>query len=296
MANGGTAAPHRGWTQQAHIDLGALSERVEQTQRQFQGLSTQVGDLQRDTASQFGSLRESIGAQFREFSARSDAQAAAFTASRTTNWTSFWATIATGVAVMVALGAAVLSPITGDLKQAATDLRELEKTAVPKDDFNKSIDLQQRRNLEGDAERGKIKDELEASRSELTRELGAARIELAKLEGASTERHETYLRDHAALAARVDAIDASLIKRPEIEAAQLSQRELTTLTNAASNARIDAVIASLNELRHDVGATYTWGDGLKHALDRVDTIQQEVNTLAQTLGRTALPAPAVPPR
>ena len=96
--------------------------------------------------------------------------------------------------------------------------------------------------------------------------------------------------------ARVDNIDANLIKRPEIEASLLSQRELTTLTNGATANRIDAVIGSLNELRHDVGASYTWGDGLKHALDRIDNIQQEINSLAQTLGRATVSVPAIPPR
>ena len=43
------------------------------------------------------------------------------------------------------------------------------------------------------------------------------RIALARLEGATAERHETYLRDHAGSSARVDPIDANLIKSPEIE-------------------------------------------------------------------------------
>lgn len=264
-----TASPRTAWQHEHHGDLGALRERVSGTERAIDSIGDQVATLQRDTARQIENLQTSLSAQIRDISG-------SFSASRATNW----GTIIAAVGVVVVLGGAVLTPIMGDIGKTAEALEKLSDKAVTKDIFQRSQDDQ-------NSWLSSLRDRERADEETLN----ADRIALARLEGATTERHDTYLRDHAALMARVDSIDANLIKRPEIEASLLSQRELTTLTNSATANRIDAVIGSLNELRHDVGATYTWGDGLKHALDRIDNIQQEINALA---GRTVAPALAVP--
>ena len=269
-----TGQPRTAWQHEHHGDLGALRERVSGTERAIDSIGDQVATLQRDTARQIENLQTSLSSQIRDISG-------SFAASRSTNW----GTIISAVGVVMVLGAAVLTPIMGDIGKTAEAVEKLTDKAVTRDVFQRSQDDQ-------NSWLASLRDRARADEDAIT----AARIELAHSEGMAIERHETYLREHAALTARLDTIDANLIKRPEIEAALAAQRELTTLTNAATTSRIDAVIGSLNELRHDVGASYTWGDGLKHALDRIDGMQQEINSLAQTLGRATAPAATVPPR
>ena len=269
-----TNQPRTAWQHEHHGDLGALRERVSGTERAIDSIGDQVATLQRDTARQIENLQTSLSGQIRDI-------ATSFTASRSTNW----GTIISAVGVVAVLGAAVLTPIMSDIGKTAETLEKLSDKAVTKDVFKYSQEEQ-------NSWLANLRDRARADEDTITTD----RIALARLDGADTERHETYLRDHAALMARVDSIDNNLIKRPEIEAALISLRELTTLTNGATANRIDAVIGSLNELRHDVGASYTWGDGLKHALDRIDNIQQEINALAQTLGRATGVPSAVPPR
>jgi hypothetical protein len=273
MSTRRTAPPRTTWQHEHHGDLGALRERVSGAERAIDSIGVQVATLQRDTARQIENLQTSLSSQIRDISG-------SFAATRTTNW----GTIIAAVGVVVVLGGAVLTPIMSDIGKTSEALDKLTDKAVTKDVFQRSQDEQ-------NSWLASLRDRARADEETIN----VDRIALARLEGATTERHETYLRDHSSLIMRIDAIDAGLIKRPEIEAALGSARELTTLTNAGTTNRIDAVIASLNELRHDVGASYTWGDGLKHALDRIDGIQQEVNGLAQTLGRaSASQQPAAP--
>lgn len=253
MTNG--SSPRQGWSQ-AHIDIGALAQRVT-------GLENAIGN---------------VVDQLRDIGKRLEARP-----------TDIWKIVGGIVGVLALVGAFLYQGkayIDADLDRHEREISRILETAVSRDDFRMSLDQQQRRNLAMDAATAKVADEVES-----------ARVEQARAEGMAEERHATFLREHAAILARVDTIDANLIKRPEIEAALTSLRELTTLTNSATANRIDAVIGSLNELRHDVGASYTWGDGLKHALDRIDNMQQELNSLAQTLGRAAsAPTPAAPAR
>jgi hypothetical protein len=252
---------------QHHSDLGALRERVSNAERGIDNVSDQVATLQRDTARQIENLQTSLSSQIRDVSS-------SFAASRSTNW----GTIIAAVMGVVVLGGAVLTPIMSDIGKTAEALEKLSDKTVTKDVFQRGQD-DQNNWLANLRDRTRADEEL----------ISTARIEFARFEGRTIEQHETFLKEHALLIAHVDALDGNLIKRPEIEAALGSARELTTLTNSAMSARVDAVISSLNELRHDVGATYTWGDGLKHALERIDGIQQEINALSQTLGRQSAP-------
>ena len=267
------AANRWGSDHQHHSDLGALRERVSNTERALESVIDQAAENQRETARQIESLQTSLSTQIRDISG-------SFAATRTTNW----GTIIAAVGVVVVLGGAVLTPIMSDIGKTAETLEKLSDKTVTRDVFQRGQD-DQNNWLASLRDRTRADEDL----------ISTTRIDLARHEGMAEERHQTFLREYAALIARIDVIDANLIKRPEIEAALGAARELTTLTNAATTSRIDAVIGSLNELRHDVGASYTWGDGLKHALDRIDNIQQEINALAQTLGRASAPSQSAQP-
>lgn len=243
------------WHERNHIDLGKLDQRVT-------GLENAIGD---------------IGDQLREIGRRLEARP-----------TDVWKIIGGVVTIISLVGGFLLigkQPYDEGLGRHDREISRLVETAVAKDDFKASIDLQQRRNLAMDAS---IKD--------VEKDVTDARLALATLAGTSSERHEEYLRDHAALATRIDSVDGALIKRPEIEALNKGLGDQIIAGSSSANERINSVILSLNELRHDVGANYTLGDGLKSALDRIDRMQQEINLLARTPGREAVPVPVGPPR
>ena len=245
---------------QHHSDLGALRERVSNTERAVDSVSDQVATLQRDTARQIENLQVSLSSQIRDISGT-------FAASRSTNW----GTIIAAVGVIVVLGGAVLTPIMSDIGKTAEALDKLSERSVAKDVYRRDQDDQ-------NSWLSSLRDRGRADEDAIT----AARIEMGRTEGMASERHETFLREHALLISRVDAIDASLIKRPEIEAALLAQRELTAQNNTATNSRIDALIAGVNELRHDFGSSWTIADTVRN-------IETQLNALR------GLPAPLVIP-
>lgn len=241
MANGATQ--DQNWDR-AHSDIAVVAQRVTNIENSVAGVENAIRDL----------------------SKKLEAKP-----------TDIWKIIS-GVAGLLALVGAFLyqgkAYIDADLERHDREIGRLIETAVSKDEWRISLDQQQRRNLEADAARDKLRDQIESSR-----------VETARADGRESERHEEYVRDHAALVAHVDAIDGNLIKRPELEASFSSQRELTTLTNAGTGSRIDAVIGSMNELRHDFGASFTIGDRLKG-------LEQEIADLRKS--GVAAPVPLAP--
>lgn len=179
--------------------------------------------------------------------------------------TDIWKVIGGVVGLLGLIGAFLYQGkayIDSTLDRHDREIGRLAETALSKEDFKAEVDLQQRRNLA-----------MQAASEKISGDLAQTRIDLAHLEGASTERHQEYLRDHTALSARVDAIDNNLIKRPEVEAALGANKDLTTLTNTATNNRVDAVISSLNELRRDFGANWTIGDTVRAIEVRLNALQ-----------------------
>src|SRR5271156_2934564 len=239
------------WYEQNHVDLGALRERVSGTERSITNLSDLVAANQRDTARQIESLQTSLSSQIRDMSI-------SFAAARTTNW----GTIIAAVGVVVVLGGAVLTPIMLDITQTAESLEKVSDNTVRKEVFQHNQDDQ-------NAWLGSLRDRTRADEEIVN----ADRIALARLEGATAERHETYLRDHAVVLARIDGIEGNLIKRPEIESLIASNKDLINLTNAANTSRIDAVISSLNELRRDFGTNWTIGDTVREIQSRLNSLQ-----------------------
>ena len=75
------------------------------------------------------------------------------------------------------------------------------------------------------------------------------------------DRREQTLRD----VARLDQVDANLIKRPEIQA----------LVDNLGN-RIDALSRNAEDLRRDFGSNYTVGDQLKSLQRQIETLQGQV--------------------
>lgn len=248
MANGVTTDT-RNWDR-AHSDIEVVKQRMTSLEAAFTGFSTQLQDIGK----------------------RLD-----------TKPTDVWKIIGGVVTVISLVGGFLLvgkQPYDDglarhdrEISQHSVEISRLAETALSKEDFKAELDLQQRRNLAMEAATAKTNDELTLTR-----------IELAKLEGASAERHEEYLRDHADLVATVRTLDANLIKRPEIESGLAALRELYTLAITNLNGRTDAVIGSLNELRRDFGANWTIGDTVR-------AIEVRLNALQLQPGFLPTPAP-----
>lgn len=229
MANGGTTDT-RNWDR-AHSDIEVVKQRMTSLEASFAGFGTQLQDIGK----------------------RLD-----------TKPTDVWKVIGGVVTIISLVGGFLLigkQPYDEGLMRHNQEITRLMETAVSKEDFRTSLDQQQRRNLEGDAERAKLKDELELSR-----------ITMARLEGAVTERHADYIRDHADLKARVDSIDSNLIKRPEIGTIAEGLSDRIKSGNESANDRITSVIQSLNELRHDFGTNFTLGDAVKELQLRMNNL------------------------
>src|SRR5271156_972669 len=156
MANGVTTDT-RNWDR-AHSDIEVVKSRMTSLENSFIG----------------------FGEQLRDIGKRLDSKP-----------TDIWKIVGGIVGILALIGAFLYQGkayIDADLDRHDREIGRLMETALSKEDFKTEADLQQRRNIEGDSQREKIKDELEASR-----------IELAKWEGVSSDRHENYIRDHAAL-------------------------------------------------------------------------------------------------
>lgn len=150
-------------------------------------------------------------------------------------------------------------PVNSELARHDRELEKLFDSAAGKNDVKSLEDTMQRHAIVLESANVKTQDEL-----------AKAQIELARSEGAAEERHNEYLRNYAALTARLDGVDGNLIKRPEIDSLIAALRGQIDSTNTGLNDRISAVISSVNELRHDFGNSFNIGDVIKDIQDRLN--------------------------
>jgi len=210
-----------------------------------------------------------FGEQLRDISKRLD-----------TKPTDVWKIVGGVVGILALVGAFLYQGkayIDLTLERQDREIGHLIETAVTKDVFQRSQD-EQNSWLASLRDRARVDEEI----------VNNDRIALARLEGATTEQHEEYLREHADTATYIRTLDANLIKRPEIESGLAALRELYTLAFAGVGNRIDALIGSLNELRHDFGANFTLGDAVREIQLRLNALQLQPGLVA--------PAPAAQPK
>lgn len=141
MTNG--SSPRQGWSQ-AHIDIGALAQRVT-------GLENAIGN---------------VGEQLRDISKRLDAKP-----------TDVWKIVGGIVGILALVGAFLYQGkayIDADLNRHEQDISHILETAVSKDDFKEFQELQLRRNLATASETAKVADELTAARIQLAKLEGSS--------------------------------------------------------------------------------------------------------------------------
>jgi DNA repair exonuclease SbcCD ATPase subunit len=256
MVDGETKSPSaRGW-ERAHIDLGALDQRVTNLDRAL------------------GTLAENIGQQIRELGAKIDRQAA-----KPTDWLKFGG-VATG-AIVVLLGIAtyvktdldsnmsriekaveseardrkseikdintLMQPILAAVAQHANDLTRFDRdekdiATISAAMWTKDAEEQYRQRID---ERDKLRDEY-------------ARRDLDRIEG------------------HVNSVDGNLIKRPEIASLFANGEE-----------RVSAISSRLNDLTKTLESIFPGSDVIKE-------IQEQIREMRQAQSAIAPAAPLVP--
>ena len=144
-------------TPKSDFDLGALAQRVTTVEDEHADLSDQITSLRADVGQQITSLRADVGDQLRVLGHKIDAQATTYASARSTNWQGFWSTAATVGGVLLALGAAVLTPMMGDLSKTATHLERVVELTATKADVSENLGLIRSRV-------GKLEDKVEVVR------------------------------------------------------------------------------------------------------------------------------------
>ena len=246
-------APRQTFERQTHVDLGALSQRVTGTEKAIGDMSAAIASLRQETATQINSVAENLSRQIGDVGKAVSEQGRSFSASRSTNWTTFAGAAAGVIGVMVAIGSQALSPIYGTQGRHEDEIREIYRTSVTKDAEQQDV---QRAILR----MNKIDDRIDTK---------VGRNEYDELKDRLNERyaitHEQTLRDVTRLDKSIDQVDANLIKRPEIQA----------LVDNLGN-RIDALSRNAEDLRRDFGSNYTVGDQLKSLQRQIETLQGQV--------------------
>jgi hypothetical protein len=258
--------PQSNWAQ--HGDIGALRERISGAERGIQSLSDQVGALQRDTTAQISGLSNAMAAQLASIGDKIDRQRDSATAARTTKWTESTQTAATVIAVVMSLVAAVIYPLSNTLSRHSDELEVIKATRFSKEDsrqmqdgFSHWIDKVQGETVP----RAEI-EQIKATVAESIRRLDARAEILLPINKERIDR----------LDKEIDHLQDDSVSRLENEAASRRTDE-----------RISVVIASMNELRHDFGASLTWGDALKE-------LQSEIKELRAQAGAAAIALPTKP--
>lgn len=262
-----------GW-ERAHIDLGALDQRVSNTERAIQSIAEQVGRLQDDTRASFDRLTTDLGA-------RIDKQAA-----KPTNLLQLGGFM---ISLFVAFGGFAWYAKSGIDTSIAEDKVDLRDEARERKAENDKIYLTLAPIAAVAAQHTSDLSAAAAQQADNLRQFKSIEIALdtkwsrdAQAEYEKREdqvvalEHEYDQRDFDRLLGRVNTLDGELIKRPEIEAIDNGLRS-----------QIDTNGRLLEEVRREIGAAYSWGDELK-------ALRAQVETLSGRLF-TSLSSPAIAP-
>ena len=208
-------------------NFGALSQRVT-------GLENSVAQLSSQFSNQIDNLSRSVSNQIRDLSSEIKKQSSDFANSRSTNWSSFWSSAAAVGAVIVALGAAIITPLYGRIGEAELEAKQYpylyenskyadEQFTIFRNRFSK--DEQTIVDLAKDSVSKREVDELEKNLKE--------RIDDLKSSLAKTNEESLH---------QVHTLEGEIVTRPENEAhwAEISER----ISDAIK--RLDALSARLN--------------------------------------------------
>ncbi len=225
---------------QAHIDIGALAQRVTGTEGQITSLAAQVATFQRDTVMQFRGLEDSFASQLRDIGAKIDRQNETLGASRDTNWNILIPAAGVIVSILVALGSLTVSPINEKVTNNREAINELQRTTASRSDFEDTrADI--RRHFD------KVDLALDAKWSEKEHTEYSKRIDEKIAQIA-----DNLTRANAQNAEEVKTILASLVPRAE-----------HTARWAEEDARLNALSVRINEMQHEFGSNFTLGDAVK---------------------------------
>ena len=204
---------------QLHIDLGALAQRVTGTENAIVNLSNQFTDLS-----------NSFSSQMRDLGNKIDIQQANFNKDRATNWTGFTQASMAVVGVVIALIGAIMWPQITGLAKIEALVEKMQDTYVRVSDMNASSEILRERLTKFDSAISTLFSdkigvrEHEEFKTRIIREFG----EEVAVRKESDSRVDQALRD----------LDSQLVKRPEINAA-----------NQALGARLDALSARYDVLQ-----------------------------------------------
>lgn len=231
-----------------HIDFGALTERVNNTESFAKQISESVDRLRADTSAQIRDMSAGLTRQIEDVSRNISRQQEAFVASRSTNWTAFFGTAAAIVGVLFVIFAAVIAPINSniyDLKVALRDRAELERLA----DSTAKADA---------------RDQYAIFRSRFDNTVTKGEFDeyKARIDKRDAEEQDELHREVARIDAAHERIDGALIKRPEIDA----------LLGALSG-RVEALSRNIEDVRSQTTSNYTIGDRLKELQAEIQRLQ-----------------------
>lgn len=299
------------WRKQSHDDMGSLSARLNATEQSVGLIGRRLDEFGRDTTAQFALVSRTISEVADKLSAKIDSVNTASLASRSTNWTGVLsaagAIAAVVVSVVVALGAAVISPMNSKMSEMGVSLEKVSQTMsisveklsdimVRKDDFRdyaKKIDV----NISTIADRQRD-DELKAVREEEISDLKyrQRRIEdeyvderqLSEFKGRVDERYKSAVDSNnetiRRLENRIDMIDAQLVKRPEIEAENRALSEKVDSDHRTEDDRVNAVSFRANETDARISGLFPPGKIYDQMWNLLMTIVGNTTT-AKTLQR-----------
>ena len=208
--------PPEAW-QQAHVDIGALAQRVTGVEGTLQQIWGALGDLSKKLDS------------------------------KPTNW---WGIIGGIVGLLTILGTVfvqAMQPVNGTLERHDHEIAHISENALRKDDYFRAHDALQRevKEMNEKDERwiASLRDRLRDDEDH-----AITQRQFSELKERLDERYkitEAYAKaaDESA-ASRITALDAQVVKRPEIEAANHSQDERITALSTRMNAiqaQVDAM-------------------------------------------------------
>lgn len=236
---------------EAHINIEALSGRVESFGASLNETRAQFNGFQSEVRESFRTLGDKIAASG-QFSV------------------SNFLTVSASVGGFLAIiGGALFWPIVTTQTEIAKDLKEAIKSSITREDYNKDHD----RNAK------EVEDQRTATYNWIAK---VQARQQSDEDGAVTQRQISELKDKLderyvevndrikAVITRVETMDANLVKRPEISAANDAQDKQVAETNRVVSERLTAIVGSLAALRSDFNSISPLSNVIRDLQNRVD--------------------------
>ena len=118
-------------TDQVHIDLGALAQRVTGTERAIDDVNGRLDTL----GTQINTLSSSFGDQMRFLGEKIDKRLE----TKPTNWIGFATAAAAIIGVMLTIGGAVMVPVFGDLRELGDNIKDVQSSVATEKELEQSV-------------------------------------------------------------------------------------------------------------------------------------------------------------